>query len=216
MKTPQACTGLADIRHAIDSLDQQIIDALGLRMQYVKAASAFKPDQASIAAPERVAAMLPQRRQWAQDVGLDGEFIESLFEQYAVPPERICFELTETAAVANLTKTADFVRQLQKIGCTFAIDDFGTGFSSYDYLKRLPVDFVKIDGSFVKEIERSPSDLAMVKSINEIAHVLGRKTIAEYVETQSIREQLAALGIDYVQGYGVERPRPLSEYLQRC
>lgn len=144
------------------------------------------------------------------------EFIESLFEQYAVPPERICFELTETAAVANLTKTADFVRQLQKIGCTFAIDDFGTGFSSYDYLKRLPVDFVKIDGSFVKEIERSASDLAMVKSINEIAHVLGRKTVAEYVETHGIREQLAALGVDYVQGYGVEEPRPLSEYLRSC
>ncbi|OYT96298.1 MAG: diguanylate cyclase [Pseudomonas sp. PGPPP3] len=143
-------------------------------------------------------------------------FIENLFEQYPVPPERICFELTETAAVANLTKTADFVRQLQKLGCTFSIDDFGTGFSSYEYLKRLPVDFVKIDGSFVKEIERSPSDLAMVKSINEIAHVLGRKTIAEYVETQSIREQLAALGVDYVQGYGVERPRPLSEYLKSC
>jgi len=143
-------------------------------------------------------------------------FIENLFEQYPVPPERICFELTETAAVANLTKTADFVRQLQKLGCTFSIDDFGTGFSSYEYLKRLPVDYVKIDGSFVKEIERSPSDLAMVKSINEIAHMLGRKTIAEYVETQSIREQLAALGVDYVQGYGVEHPRPLSEYLQSC
>ena len=81
MKTPEHCTGLADIRHAIDNLDHQIIDALGLRMQYVQAASAFKPDQASIAAPERVAAMLPLRRQWAQDVGLDGEFIESLFNQ---------------------------------------------------------------------------------------------------------------------------------------
>ena len=81
MKTPEHCTGLHDIRHAIDSLDQQIIDALGLRMQYVKSASAFKPDQASIAAPERVAAMLPQRRQWAQEAGLDGEFIEGLFNQ---------------------------------------------------------------------------------------------------------------------------------------
>ncbi|MCF8969009.1 isochorismate lyase [Pseudomonas carnis] len=81
MKTPEHCTGLADIRHAIDSLDQQIIDALGLRMQYVKAASEFKPAQARIAAPGRVAAMLPLRRQWAQDVGLDGEFIESLFNQ---------------------------------------------------------------------------------------------------------------------------------------
>lgn len=143
-------------------------------------------------------------------------FIEALFEQYPLPAEKICFELTETTAVANLTKTADFVRHLQKFGCTFSIDDFGTGFSSYEYLKRLPVDFVKIDGGFVKEIERSPSDLAMVKSINEIAHVLGRKTIAEYVETVSIRQQLAKMGIDYVQGYAVERPRPLSELLVLC
>ncbi|OHC27096.1 MAG: hypothetical protein A2Y50_13635 [Pseudomonadales bacterium RIFCSPLOWO2_12_59_9] len=143
-------------------------------------------------------------------------FIEALFEQYPLPAEKICFELTETTAVANLTKTADFVRHLQKFGCTFSIDDFGTGFSSYEYLKRLPVDFVKIDGGFVKEIERSPSDLAMVKSINEIAHVLGRKTIAEYVETVSIRQRLTEMGVDYVQGYGVERPRPLSELLVLC
>lgn len=143
-------------------------------------------------------------------------FIETLFEDYPVPPERVCFELTETAAVANLTKTADLVRYLQRLGCTFAIDDFGTGFSSYEYLKRLPVDYVKIDGSFVKEIERSPSDLAMVKSINEIAHLLGRKTIAEYVETQGIRERLAELGVDYAQGHGVEFPRPLSACLEGC
>jgi diguanylate cyclase (GGDEF)-like protein len=141
------------------------------------------------------------------------EFVEALFEDYAVPPEKICLELTETAAVANLTKTADLVRYLQRFGCTFSIDDFGTGFSSYEYLKQLPVDYVKIDGSFVKEIERSHSDLAMVKSINEIAHVLGRKTIAEYVETASIRERLAELGVDYVQGYGVELPRTLDELL---
>src|SRR3990167_5222768 len=143
------------------------------------------------------------------------EFIESLFEDYAIPPQRICFELTETAAVANLTKTADLVRYLQRVGCTFSIDDFGTGFSSYEYLKRLPVDYVKIDGSFVKEIERSPSDHAMVKSINEIAHVLGRKTIAEYVETASIRECLAAMGIDFVQGYGVEMPLSLDAFFSR-
>lgn len=143
------------------------------------------------------------------------EFIESLFEDYAIPPQRICFELTETAVVANLTKTADLVRYLQRVGCTFSIDDFGTGFSSYEYLKRLPVDYVKIDGSFVKEIERSPSDHAMVKSINEIAHVLGRKTIAEYVETDSIRQCLAVMGIDFVQGYGVEMPLPLNEFFSR-
>lgn len=141
-------------------------------------------------------------------------FIESLFEQYEVAPERICFEITETAAVASLAKTADLVRQLQKAGCTFSIDDFGVGYSSFDYLKRLPVDYVKIDGSFVKEIENSPSDLAMVKSINEIAHALGRKTIAEFVESASIREQLKLIGVDYVQGYGVEKPKPLSQWLQ--
>jgi|GEM_PF-3042657 len=142
-------------------------------------------------------------------------FIEALFEDHQVPPQRICFELTETAAVANLTKTADLVRYLQRLGCTFSIDDFGTGFSSYEYLKRLPVDYVKIDGSFVKEIERSPSDLAMVKSINEIAHVLGRKTIAEYVETASIRQCLTDMGIDFVQGYGVQMPLSLDSFLGR-
>ena len=143
-------------------------------------------------------------------------FIESLFERYAVPPQHICFELTETAAVANLAKTADLVRHLQRTGCTFSIDDFGVGFSSYDYLKRLPVDYVKIDGSFVKEIERSPSDLAMVRSINEIAHALGRRTIAEYVETPSIRSQLAEMGVDYVQGFGVQRPRTLGDWLSEA
>lgn len=94
-----------------------------------------------------------------------------------------------------------------------SIDDFGVGFSSFDYLKRLPVDYVKIDGSFVREIEHSASDLAMVRSINEIAHALGRKTIAEYVESASIRERLLELGVDYVQGYGVEKPRPLEQWL---
>ncbi|WP_439858688.1 DUF1631 family protein [Pseudomonas sp. MBLB4136] len=141
-------------------------------------------------------------------------FIESLFERYAVDPRRICFELTETAAVANLAKTADLVRHLQRSGCTFSIDDFGVGFSSFDYLKRLPVDYVKIDGSFVKEIERSPSDLAMVRSINEIAHALGRRTVAEYVETPSIRARLAEMGVDYVQGYGVQMPRQLHDWLE--
>lgn len=141
-------------------------------------------------------------------------FIESLFEQHAVEPSRICFELTETSAVANLAKTADLVRHLQLAGCSFSIDDFGVGFSSFDYLKRLPVDYVKIDGSFVREIERSPSDLAMVRSINEIAHALGRKTIAEYVETASIRARLFELGVDYVQGYGVEKPKPLEQWLK--
>ena len=141
-------------------------------------------------------------------------FIESLFQQHAVEPSRICFELTETAAVGNLAKTADLVQHLQRAGCRFSIDDFGVGFSTFDYLKRLPVDYVKIDGSFVKEIERSSSDMAMVRSINEIAHALGRQTIAEYVETDSIRQRLIELGVDYVQGYAVEKPKPLEQWLR--
>jgi diguanylate cyclase (GGDEF)-like protein len=142
-------------------------------------------------------------------------FIESLFEQHAVDPRKICFELTETSMVANLARTADMMRYLQGLGCSFSIDDFGTGFSSFDYLKRLPADYVKIDGSFVREIESSPGDLAMVRSINEIAHALGRKTVAEFVETPSIRQRLLELGVDYVQGYGVERPKPLSAWLRQ-
>jgi diguanylate cyclase (GGDEF)-like protein len=142
-------------------------------------------------------------------------FIESLFEQHAVEPQKICFELTETSMVANLAKTADMMRYLQGLGCSFSIDDFGVGFSSFDYLKRLPADYVKIDGSFVRDIENSPGDLAMVRSINEIAHALGRKTVAEFVETPAIRQYLLELGVDYVQGYGVERPRPLGSWLSQ-
>jgi diguanylate cyclase (GGDEF)-like protein len=142
-------------------------------------------------------------------------FIESLFEQHAVEPQKICFELTETSMVANLAKTADIMRYLQGLGCRFSIDDFGVGFSSFDYLKRLPADYVKIDGSFVRDIENSSRDLAMVRSINEIAHALGRKTVAEFVETPAIRQCLLELGVDYVQGYGVERPKPLSDWLKQ-
>jgi diguanylate cyclase (GGDEF)-like protein len=142
-------------------------------------------------------------------------FIESLFEQHGIDPSKICFELTESSMVANLARTADMMRYLQGLGCSFSIDDFGVGFSSFDYLKRLPADYVKIDGSFVREIENSSGDLAMVRSINEIAHALGRKTVAEFVETPSIRQRLLEMGVDYVQGYGVERPKPLSAWLRQ-
>ncbi len=140
-------------------------------------------------------------------------FIEDLFERYAIEPQRICFEITETTAVANLAKVADLIRRLQKLGCSFALDDFGVGFSSFDYLKRLPVDIVKIDGSFVREIVHSSSDLAMVRSINEVAHTLGRVTVAEYVENQEIRQLLIDMGVDFVQGYGVQMPRSFDGFL---
>lgn len=140
--------------------------------------------------------------------------IESLLKEFAIPPEKICFEITETEAIANLGKATHFISRLKSIGCKFALDDFGSGFSSYAYLKNLPVDFLKIDGMFVKDIASDPADYAMVESINHIGHVMGRKTIAEFVENQRIMDTLSQLGVDYMQGYGIAKPRPLSGLLK--
>ena len=124
-------------------------------------------------------------------------------------PERLCFEVTETATIANLTSALSLIHTLRELGCTFAIDDFGSGLSSFAYLKTLPVDYLKIDGMFVREMLKQPLDLAMVRSINEIGQTMGMRTIAEYVEDESTRRALADLGVDYVQGYGIGRPVPL-------
>jgi len=128
----------------------------------------------------------------------------------AVAREKVTFEVTETAAIANLADAVDFIRELQAIGCKFSLDDFGSGLSSYSYLKNLPVDYVKIDGAFIRDIHRSPSDYMMVRSINEMAHFMGKRTIAEYVESDEILAKLREIGVDFAQGYGIERPRPLN------
>lgn len=138
-------------------------------------------------------------------------YIENQLREFAIPPEKICFEITETEAIANLAKASAFISRLQDLGCRFALDDFGSGFSSYAYLKRLPVDFLKIDGLFVKDIASDPVNYAMVESINHIGHVTGRKTIAEFVENQTIVKMLSELGVDYMQGYGISRPRPIAD-----
>ncbi len=135
-------------------------------------------------------------------------FVIEEFERSGVAPGRIVFEVTETAAISNLARASRFMGALKDIGCRFALDDFGSGLSSFGYLKTLPVDFLKIDGMFVKDILVDPIDHAMVKCINEIGHVMGKRTIAEFVENDAVRERLAALGVDYVQGYGVGRPVP--------
>lgn len=136
--------------------------------------------------------------------------LHAMLEQLRLPSGSICFEITETAAVANLTKVANFIVEVKQLGCAFALDDFGSGLSSFAYLKNLPVDFLKIDGSFIKDIERDPIDLAMVQAINAIGHVMGLKTIAEFVENESIRQRLIEIGVDYAQGYHVGEPRPLA------
>ena len=127
------------------------------------------------------------------------------------PAHKISFEITETAAIANLSYATKFINQLKEQGCLFSLDDFGSGLSSFAYLKNLPVDYLKIDGLFVKDILHDKVDLAMVKSINEVGHVMNKKTIAEFVENEAIFNLLKSLGIDYAQGYGIGKPVPLDE-----
>jgi EAL domain-containing protein (putative c-di-GMP-specific phosphodiesterase class I) len=142
------------------------------------------------------------------DLSFHNEVI-ALLEESNVRADRICFEITETSAIANLSNATLFMHRLKQHGCTFALDDFGSGLSSFAYLKSLPVDFVKIDGLFVKDILSDPVDRAMVKAIIEMAHAMGKLAIAEFVENDEILQELIDLGVDYVQGYGISRPAPL-------
>jgi diguanylate cyclase (GGDEF)-like protein/PAS domain S-box-containing protein len=141
------------------------------------------------------------------------EFVRRQFAEFPIPPEKICFEITETVAISNLTRVAEFMKSLKAQGCKFSLDDFGSGLSSFAYLKSLPVDFLKIDGAFVKDILSDSLDLAMVRSINEIGQVMGKQTIAEFVESEAILDKLREIGVDYAQGYGIKRPRPIEEIL---
>lgn len=138
-------------------------------------------------------------------------FIRSSLEGLRVPVELVSFEVTETVAIVNLEQAAMILGEIKALGCRVALDDFGSGMSSYSYLKQLPVDYVKIDGSFVKDLLISPHDREIVKSFNEIAHFMGKKTIAEYVENLEILELLRDIGVDYAQGYAIERPQFLDE-----
>ena len=140
-------------------------------------------------------------------------FIENLFLKYKPKYGSIGLEITETAAIQNLSQAVIFMKELRKFGCQFYLDDFGSGLSSFNYLKSLPVDFVKIDGTFVRDIEKDPVDLAMVKSINEIGHVMGKKTIAEFVSSEKIANMLMSIGVDYAQGYHVSKPFAIDELM---
>lgn len=137
------------------------------------------------------------------------KFIREQLTRHRLPPENICFEITETAAISRLGEAVEFIREIKEQGCRFALDDFGSGLSSFSYLKTIPVDFLKIDGSFVRNLCAVPIDCAIIEAINRIAHVAGIKTIAEFVETDDIRRELQRIGVDYAQGSGIEEPRPL-------
>ncbi|MEO6824428.1 MAG: EAL domain-containing protein [Nitrosospira sp.] len=140
------------------------------------------------------------------------EFVVAQFDRFKIPPTGICFEITETSAISNLAQATVLVGRLKELGCRFSLDDFGSGMSSFAYLKHLPVDYLKIDGSFVKDMVNDPIDYAMVEAINHIGHVMHIKTLAEFVENDAILAALEKIGVDYAQGYGIEKPR-LSELL---
>jgi diguanylate cyclase (GGDEF)-like protein len=141
------------------------------------------------------------------------DYIDQKLAEYHLLSNCICFEITETAAIGNMESAHKIITSLRGKGFHFSLDDFGTGLSSFSYLKDLPVDFLKIDGSFVREIMRDRIAHAMVTSINQIGHVIGLKTIAEFVENDEIRAQLELIGLDYAQGYAIGKPMPLEEYL---
>jgi diguanylate cyclase (GGDEF)-like protein len=135
------------------------------------------------------------------------EFVRLQLAASGVTPNRICFEITETAAMANLPRTISVIDKLKSLGCRFALDDFGQGLSSFGYLRNLRIDYLKIDGAFVRSIASNPIDRAMVTAINQVGHVMGVKTIAECVETGEILDELRQIGVDYAQGYWIARPQ---------
>ncbi len=142
------------------------------------------------------------------------EYVREQFSHFAVVPQSICFEITETAAIARLDKATHFINELKSLGCLFSLDDFGAGMSSFAYLKHLPVDYLKIDGGFVKDMADDPIDRAMVEAINSIGHVMGKQTIAEFVDGERVIRLLREMGVDFAQGYGVAKPRPFGPRLR--
>lgn len=142
----------------------------------------------------------------------DDEFLNFTIQQLdqsGLAPDQICFEITETAAIANLSRALRFMTVLKGMGCLFALDDFGSGLSSFAYLKNLPVDYLKIDGSFVRNLKRDPIDRAMVDAINKVGQLMGLRTIAEGAADEETVELIRALGIDYAQGHGIGKLKPL-------
>ena len=137
------------------------------------------------------------------------EYVLNLFEEYKVDGRLICFEITETAVISNISQARVFMAEMRNKGCQFSLDDFGSGLSSFSYLKDLDVDYLKIDGSFVRNILNDEDDYNMVSMINTLGHSLGLKTIAEFVESQELIDVLEDMGVDYIQGYAIDMPSPV-------
>ncbi|MCG6968659.1 MAG: EAL domain-containing protein [Gammaproteobacteria bacterium] len=195
---PKAFIPVAERYDLMPEIDRWVIEATFKQLQY---------------APKN------QRQIWT--INLSGQtltdahfyqFIVEQTKQYRINPTSICFEITETAAVANLSSASDLLLQLKEAGFRFALDDFGSGLSSFSYLKNLPVEYLKIDGSFIRDMVQDPINTAMVESINQIGHIMGLKTIAEFVENDFINEKLKKLEVDFVQGFGIHKPELFNLY----
>jgi len=140
------------------------------------------------------------------------QFVIDELKKHKLPKNAICFEITETAAISNLSRVVHFMKTLKKLGCMFSLDDFGSGLSSFTYLKNLPVDYLKIDGQFVSNVVDDSVDESMVKAISEVGHAMGIETIAERVETKAVLDKLGTLGIEFAQGYYIARPAPVASF----
>ena len=140
------------------------------------------------------------------------EFVVNELEKQKLPNGAICFEITETAAISTLSRVVHFMKALKKLGCKFSLDDFGSGLSSFTYLKNLPVDYLKIDGQFIRNVVDDSVDESMVKAISQVGHAMGIETIAERVETKEVLEKLGALGIEFAQGYYIARPTSVQSF----
>ena len=139
------------------------------------------------------------------------DYLEKELSASAMPCRSICFEIAEASAISNIRSIGDSIARLRRLGCRFALDDFGSGLSSFGYLKDLHIDYIKIDGGFVKDMMQDEMDAAMVRAINDISHLIGARTIAEFVESDKILESLVRLGVDYGQGHFISTPRPIEE-----
>ncbi|HEY1327453.1 MAG TPA: EAL domain-containing protein [Casimicrobiaceae bacterium] len=196
MVPPMSFIPAAERYHLMPAVDRWVVGtALGIMAEY---AAAGLLESLGICAINVSGASL------SDDEFLD--FVQQQLLRHRIPHASVCFEITETTAVTSLTKAVEFMTALRGRGCRFALDDFGVGVSSFTYLKHLPVDFLKIDGAFVKDLLHDPVDRAMVEAINRIGHLMGKLTIAESVENNATLEALRAIGVDYAQGFGIAAP----------
>ncbi|WP_018873696.1 EAL domain-containing protein [Thioalkalivibrio sp. ALJ16] len=195
----------AERYHLMPDIDRHVIDATFALLARHRATHGERPQG------EPAVAINLSGQSLAQESML--EFVVDRLQHYAIPPHNIVFEITETAAISHHERAQSLIRALRYMGCRFSLDDFGSGLSSFGYLKNLPVDFIKIDGSFVRDIAHNAVDTAMVTAIHRVGHVLGLRTIAECVESEATMERLREIGLDFVQGFFLSEPTPLEQLL---